>query len=325
MSGAFAVNFAVDKGLRQSRDDEFSTWNDIFDSTNNSDVIILGNSRAWEHISPEILDSVLHINSYNLGINGYPFSMQYTRFKLFEKYNKKPSLVIQSVDFLKTLHQATMYNKGQFTPYTYDNLLRDELKKIGFTNAEFHIPAWKYLFAYPTIIRGLKEYQYLNWLPGGSDPTRYKGYAGLDGNWDPTEMNKVLRDSIVVSVNPEVVALFDAFLNYCKGNSIQVILVFTPQYIKMSEFTQNWDGEMRVYHDFAEKYDIPFLDYTHDPICYDTTYFFNATHLNKKGAELFSLQLANDIKEQNLYKYEDCESPQEPLKFIVREKLLQKE
>ncbi|GHV09600.1 hypothetical protein FACS1894162_0470 [Bacteroidia bacterium] len=71
---------------------------------------------------------------------------------------------------------------------------------------------------------------------------------------------------------------------------------------KATEFTKNWDGEMQVYHGFAEKYDIPFLDYTHDPICYDTTYFYNAMHLNKKGAELFSLKLANDIKEQNLYR-----------------------
>jgi hypothetical protein len=33
-----------------------------------------------------------------------------------------------------------------------------------------------------------------------------------------------------------------------------------------------------------------------DSICLNTTYFYNATHLNKSGAERFSKQLAKDLK-----------------------------
>ncbi len=66
---------------------------------------------------------------------------------------------------------------------------------------------------------------------------------------------------------------------------------------------KKWDEGMQIYHSFSKKYDIPFLDYSDDTsLTYDTAYFYNAMHLNKKGAELFTLKLANDIKEQNLYK-----------------------
>ena len=47
-----------------------------------------------------------------------------------------------------------------------------------------------------------------------------------------------------------------------------------------------------------DKYDIPILDYTYMDICYDTTYFYNAMHLNALGADLFSEKLAHDLASQ---------------------------
>ncbi|KAA6301606.1 MAG: hypothetical protein EZS26_002212 [Candidatus Ordinivivax streblomastigis] len=298
-AGAFSLNYILEKGFKKSEEGEYQTWNAIRSSKMSSDVIISGSSRAWVQISPEILDSVLHIDSYNLGIEGYYFSMQYVRFKLFEKYNKKPRLIIQNVDFISTFYRREdSFNKTQFFPYLHEDLIKDELKTI-FSKSELYIPAMQYHSEYLTILHGLSEC--FNWKHYLSE--NYKGYCGQERTWDGSLLEAILsKDSIVINKKLEIVELFDTYLNYCKGNDIQVILVFTPQYIKATEFTKNWDKEMQVYHDFSKKYDIPFLDYSHDPICYDTTYFYNAMHLNKKGAELFSLKLANDIKEQNLYK-----------------------
>ncbi len=179
---------------------------------------------------------------------------------------------------------------------------------MEFPPAKIYLPAWKYVFEYTTILRGLNCY--INLMPSGIAGDRYKGYQGQEKAWEGYKFNKILlsQDSIVAYHEPEIIELFDSFLSYCKNNDIQVILVFTPQYIKATEFTKSWDEEMQVYHYFSEKYNIPFLDYSHDPLCYDTNYLRNAGHLNKKGAELFTLKLANDIKAQNLYKSGDCES-----------------
>jgi hypothetical protein len=297
-AGASVFDLILENGLRKARTGEFSIWNDIFESKINSDVIISGSSRAWIHISPVILDSILHVNSYNLGIDGYPFNMQSVRFEIFEKYNKKPKLIIQNVDFT-TLFRRNLYNKEQFSPYVHESLLKDELLKMGMSEFEFYIPSLQYHSEFSLIKQGLMEFLNLKHYPSG----RYKGYCGRESGWDGTALKKVLsQDSIIAKKEPEIIELFDSFLGYCKKNEIQVILVFAPQYIKMTEFTKNWDEEMQVYHNFAAKYNIPFLDYTHDSICYDTTYFYNAMHLNKKGSELFSQKLANDIEEQNLYK-----------------------
>jgi hypothetical protein len=299
IAGGLVADFILDNGLRKARMDEFSIWNDIFDSKINSDVIIQGGSRAWRHFNPEILDSVLNVNTCNLGMDYYLFSMQYVRFKLLEKYNKLPKLIIQNVDFITLFRRDKIIYKIQFLSDTREVLLKEELKKMGMSEAEFCIPAWKYHSEYSLIVRGVKEF--FNDTP--SDRVR-KRYNSIDYTWNGNEFGKrPSNDSIVALKEPEIVELFDSFLNECKDKNIQVILVFSPQYIKVTEFTKNWNEEMQVYYDFSAKYNIPLLDYTHDSLCYDTAYFYNAMHLNKKGSELFSLKLANDIKEQNLYKH----------------------
>jgi hypothetical protein len=298
ISGAFILDAMIDKGLKKTGVGEFQTWNDIFFSKINSNVIISGSSRAWVHISPEILDSVLHVNSYNLGIDGYPFNMEYVRYKIFEKYNPKPKLIIQGADFNILSKRKDAYQKGQFLPYLHENLLQQELKEIGFTEFDFYIPAVTYHGEFIGIYRGLREFVGEKHFPAD----RYKGYCGQNREWDGSQLEKILsNDSIISNVETEIVQLFDSFLNHCEKNDIKVILVFTPQYIKATEFTKNKDEIIEIYHSFSKKYDIPFLDYSYDSLCYDTAYFYNAMHLNKKGAELFSLKLANDIKTQKLY------------------------
>jgi lysophospholipase L1-like esterase len=57
-----------------------------------------------------------------------------------------------------------------------------------------------------------------------------------------------------------------------------------------------------MYDSIARKYNIPILDYHYDPISFDTAYFYNATHMNKRGAELFTAKLAHDIDSLRIMK-----------------------
>jgi hypothetical protein len=296
--GAFVLDFMIEKGLRKTGFSEFQTWNEIFSSKINSDVIISGSSRACFHINPEIFDSVLQANAYNLGINGSSFNMQYIRYKIFERYNKKPKLIIQGADFV-TLYRKKKIGRSYFLPYVHECLSKQELNETGFTNFDLYVPALQYHSEFLYIFLGLIEFFDIKHFPND----KHKGYQAEDAIWDGGMLEiELSKDSLTAKVEPEMVELFDSFLNYCKETEIQVILVFTPQYINATNFTKNKDEVINIYHTFSKKYNIPFLDYSIDSLCYDTAYFYNAMHLNKKGSEIFSLKLANDIKKQNLYK-----------------------
>lgn len=42
-------------------------WYDLMHGKIDADVVVMGSSRAWVHINPIILDSILGVNTYNLG------------------------------------------------------------------------------------------------------------------------------------------------------------------------------------------------------------------------------------------------------------------
>ena len=50
-----------------------------------------------------------------------------------------------------------------------------------------------------------------------------------------------------------------------------------------------------MYGTLATKHHLPILNYIDMPLCTDTTYFYNATHLNRQGAIIFTTCLAQDI------------------------------
>ena len=57
---------------------------------------------------------------------------------------------------------------------------------------------------------------------------------------------------------------------------------------------------MTMFQNIADRNNIPFLDYSNDPICYDTSYFYNAMHLNARGADIFTAKLAHDLDSLNI-------------------------
>src|SRR5688500_16946576 len=91
------ADYVVSQGLRKTRFNEFSEWNDIFSGSINTDIIITGSSRASVHIDPRIIDSAFQSKSYNLGMDGYGFHLQNCRLKTYLKYNQPPKIIIHSL------------------------------------------------------------------------------------------------------------------------------------------------------------------------------------------------------------------------------------
>jgi hypothetical protein len=125
-----------------------------------------------------------------------------------------------------------------------------------------------------------------------------KGYKGMERPWNGRNYMEV--DSIIFTPNETSLRMFDEYLSKAKAEGIKVVFVYAPQYIGATNKISNLDKMYKQYREFSDKYNIPILDYTYMDICYDTTYFYNAMHLNKRGAEIYSDSLANDIKRLNI-------------------------
>ena len=289
---AVGLDFYITSNLHRSDARLFQSWNDLFYGNMNCDAVIMGSSRGFVQYSPAILDNVLGTDFYNLSVDGRCIDAEVAKYNTYIEYNSKPKLIIQNVDFGNLL-MSNGYEREQFTPYLYNSVLFNEIKDFEtFAIGDRYLPLVRYSGYFEVIKEGLHLPNKLNQYP------LYKGYFGRDEQWDGSAFHNVSH--VDFSVNPQAVEIFDRYLASCKKDNIQVILVFAPIYIGVTEKMDNPQQMFDYYQKFSDKYGCPILNYTYDSISYDTNYFYNATHMNRTGAELFTRKLAHDIDSLHL-------------------------
>lgn len=303
---AVISDWIISRGLKYTERGHFHTMNALMNESLNSDVIILGNSRAVCSYNPYVLDSILNINSRNLGVSGQPFGVSYLRWQLYRRNNVKPRLLIINVDYAELNMVTNGFEKEQYYPYMHDSLVSPYLDLYGFSWPEVHIPMYRYRGDYKLMSIGLMELLHL----GHSTKGNYKkGYANINEPWNGKKLAAVLRKGNVQGQsNQQAVALLDGLLQDAEKEGLNILFVYAPLYCKLKE---NLDEEasMNEYRKLIQRYDIPFLDYSGMEICYDTAYFMDANHVNEKGAIQFSRELAHAIDSLGLLTKETT-SPQ---------------
>lgn len=276
------VDFGLSELVMHSNEKELQTWDDLMHKTIDSDLIIMGNSRSWVHYNPEILDSILHVNSYNLGYDGSSLNRQIQRYHIYRKRNRKPKFIVQNIDFF-SLQYVVGYQKEQFLPYFLNKDMRKEFyRQEPFNFADKYLPLYRY--------RGTKIYKILRHHP----PLRTKGYQGQDLLWDGELFNSL--DSITFCISDTTARMFDDYLKSTQEDTIKTVFVYAPIYSGVISKATNWAKMQDTFQYYADKYGIMVLDYSKLDICRDTAYFYNAMHLNRRGAEIFSDTLARDLK-----------------------------
>ncbi len=281
LTGCVGMDLLFSRRYQQSAQPLYAAWYDLMHGRVQAKVIVNGNSRAWALLSPAILDSVLNTTSYNLGIDGSAFNRQSVKYRLFRHYNPKPSLIIQNIDHM-SMEFTDGYQRSQFYPYLWNPVFRKAVTSVeSIPFPDKYLPFFRY--------RGMP-------LPEDdphTTPILYKGYHAQDLHWN----GKALRnlDSFRFVVDPRTETLFDEFLQETAKEGIRVVFVFAPFYEEGFRKIENRQEMRAFYEKYARRYNIPILDYTTLDICRDTACFYNATHMNRRGAELYSRTLAKDL------------------------------
>ena len=287
------VDYWFSQEAKQSNDYVIEAWYDLMNGDINADVIVMGSSRAWVHIDPLILDSILGVNTYNLGIDGRSFNSQIKKYHIYREHNNKPKLIIQNIDAF-SLNYLVGYKMCQFFPYFWDETVRREFVNTEpFTAGEKYLPMYRYIHTFYQ-----RDYGMYTFLQRNNKRTLTKGYLGQLKTWDGQALNEI--DSVSFPVDGRVAQMFEDYLEEVTADSINIIFVYSPIYIGAVKKMTSLDQMYEKYQEYSKKYNIPILDYTFMKISYDTSYFYNAMHLNKLGSQIYSDSLANDINRLNI-------------------------
>lgn len=294
----WALDRAITSGLRTSRNYLFAEWNDIYAGAVDADRVVQGSSRAWVHVSPRVLDSVLGGRSYNLGMDGHGFLSQLGRYRIYRRHNRKPEWILQEVGANTLERRLGTFRPQQFLPYWED----PEIRRIAGVGGAFGplddwLPLYRYRQRGPSInLNGLLLRFGLTWLDA---PTRKeRGYEGQDKAWDDSfdRFRREHADGFTSVPDPEVVAAFAEFLAECRREGIRVALFWPPEYQEVHSLLRNRRELTERFAELAREHSAVFLDYSAGPLSRDRSFFYNSQHLNREGAERFSLELARDIR-----------------------------
>ncbi len=288
----------ADKGLKRSTNNDHQTWNMIVEGEINAELLVAGSSRAMRLIDPKILEDKTGLDSYNLGMEGARLRSQLARWDSYLAYNKPPRVIIQTVDLMSMGHAETVFKKQQYLPFLSDNNIYDHLKLVD--NRLFldrYFPLYKYHGYMDEFKEGLRLY-------AGQSPsikhTEYKGFEAKDKSWNREfkQMTDTLKRGYLLHPDElieEGFEILDDMIKDCRKRNIQLVLVFTPQYSGFTDLQVQTDSLVMGFEQLGKESNVHFINYVYDPICSDTTYFYNAMHLNRKGATVFTEQLAKDL------------------------------
>ena len=263
----------------------------------NADIIISGSSRATYHYDPRVIESTTGRTTFNIGKVGSQTDVQVAVLKAYLEHNRKPSLIVHNLDAFSFVTTQEIFEPAQYVPYLDDQTLYESLRPFDPNLAKSrYLPLYGYIvedmnFAWFTGVRAL--------LGRYPKEDYYRGFSPRDKEWTD-EFERFKRGKphgVSFAIEPAGVEALGQLIQLCKQNGIQLVLVYSPEYSEMQALTNNRIAIFETFRELANRNHVPlwdFSDWTHDG---DRTYFYNSQHLNAKGAEAFSDDLALRLKD----------------------------
>lgn len=291
---ACVLDVMISSGLRNTEVRKYVVWNDIYRGGIDADLLVIGSSRAWCGYNTYVLDSLLDCDSYNLGLDGHTFDAQLIRYNTYRRFNSKPSIVLVNTDFLSTFNNSadSQYEREQFFPYINDlELINSIAKTKHITWLERHIPLLRYFGYRSEIEMGFEAFWGKTVFPDGG---MYKGYRGNDYVWDRASLKSDTVHNVEIDLG--IVAQLDSFVNDSINENVQIVFVKSPIYRPLLDHFTGISQTDSIFDSIAKKHKIPLLDYYYSSIGSDTSFFYNPSHLNKKGSIVFTRELSKDLQ-----------------------------
>ena len=212
----------------------YGDWNKIFKGKINSDIIILGSSRAKVQIDPEIIESITGLSCHNFGIMAARVFLEKSILKAFLNHNSSPKFIIKNIDPFSLIKEDNIVNKETFLPYlskTEMQSLKNIDNKIWL---EQILPLYKYRGYRGTIVTGIRSYFDIIDAP---ELKTHKGYSPVSNKWEDEfeEITAANRNIIpVVELLKPGFEYLKELAVECKINNIELILVHMPLYIDLN-------------------------------------------------------------------------------------------
>ncbi len=247
----------------------------VVTGTINADVLVLGSSRAAHNVLAETLVSTTYKKAFNLGFRGSNVSFHLFLMQTYLKHNRKPKAVIYVVDVPYLFDpEALVFRNDALLPYvkypvfTTALVAQDQLSPLAYVS-NFAKTNYKVLTDQPQV--SIENFT----TRLGSNPLPVLPYKGVGAHFVPNKKKLV---------SPTLIRDFKALQRLCAQQTIPFYCVVPPNNVSLDTvFVQKLKG-----------YLLPstiFYSYKGNYTTANNINFYDISHLNQKGATLFTKEL----------------------------------
>ena len=249
----------------------------------NKEIVILGSSRGARNIIASEIEKKTGKSAYNLAYPGSDIEFHEFIVRTLLKFNKTPKTILLSVDYPMAFLPDSILN------FRLDRMY--PLVKYGYINQELIARDEKNmissnLFALARMNKSnfdirQKKFTALDTLyADGSMPISFQK---PNEDWTPAATFKKYDSAKELKVK---VDCFKKIIQMCRQKNIRLIVIQPPLYDPM-------DAAFRKRLEQLSENKTEFFDYNKEnPVYKSKAYYYDRTHLNRKGATVFSDEIA---------------------------------
>lgn len=250
-----------------------------------SDIAIIGASRASHHYIPEMLEDSLNLSATNYGIDGRNIYVHYALLKsLVNNSEKKPSVVILDLSNVD-VYNTPGFNKERINvlyPYYKDSVVYDVL-------SDLLEPQELASLRYSGLVRHNSNLlQYSKDYVSGEGTG--KGYEPLYGVLEDERE----REMDAGELDPEKIKYLNLFIDECKANDIKLYIVTSPFYTIYDGY--RWVDEIER---ISDSKGVPYIHLEKDSVFLaHRDWFSDPAHLNDRGARELTKRIIREISQK---------------------------
>ena len=249
-----------------------------------SDILILGASRASHHYNSEIIGKEFGVSCFNAGMDSMPIYHQY--LCLLRSLDNGPvKVVLVDISSAQVTEKWMTERFSEMSPFYWSN---DSVRMVIDNESNVKENS-KYLYL-SSFVQYNSKIHLLAELFHSRKSNRIKGFDPLPytGKKFVKQVQKG-KDSEFTIYSGALVYL-SKMVNLCKANDIQLYFVVSPSLMSMKSFHHYMSN-------YCQEKMVDFINFSSDSKYVDNAYLWkDQTHLNARGADMFTHDLIEILK-----------------------------
>ncbi len=285
-----------------------------FYNSKNLDLIFVGSSHSYCTFDPEIFNTKLDLNSYQLGMPGQtPDSTYYTLLEILNY--QKPKVIVMELFYLMLSTDFDVKQFDQLFKFLDNNELKDDYIKNVFApkdKVKYYIPTIHYQTDYYNF-KNAQIKKYLEEKFGlkldikqdiGVEKYRSLGYVYCDYVMDDEVINDTKKtfsgDGKKYEFSEKQIEYLKKIVDLCNKNDIRLLFVTAPISPAAYGNFDNYNNMFEKFSELANSLNVDYIDYNilNEKVNFVTnSNFRDSSHLNHSGVEIISSNYADYLKD----------------------------